>query len=68
MYLADKQRNVNEANSKDSSLESHMEKHDEGTKVKGFQGGEGIDFDGDVEDSDVEIETHYYPVSADTNR
>lgn len=65
---SDKQKNVNESNSKDSSLESQMERHYEERKMKEMQGGEGVEFDGDAEDSDVEAETHYYPISVDSNR
>lgn len=42
-----------------SSLESH-----DGGKTKE----EAADFDGDAEDSDAEIETHYYPASNDSKR
>ncbi|KAK6634098.1 hypothetical protein RUM44_004706 [Polyplax serrata] len=66
-FSPDKQKNVNESNSKDSSLESQMERHYEERKMKEMQGGEGVEFDGDAEDSDVEAETHYYPISVDSN-
>lgn len=62
---ADKQKNINEPNSKDSSLESHNERNEDDLKTKELQGHEGIGFDGDVEDSDVEVETHYYPASSE---
>ncbi|KAL0280829.1 UNVERIFIED_CONTAM: hypothetical protein PYX00_002006 [Menopon gallinae] len=62
-FSPDKQKNINEPNSKDSSLESHNERTEDDLKTKELQGNEGIGFDGDVEDSDVEMETHYYPTS-----
>lgn len=64
-FSPDKQKNNNESNSKDSSLESQTERNEDDMKGKG---NEGIDFDGDVEDSDIETETHYYPASTDNNR
>ena len=57
-----------EVNSKESSLESQLEKNEDDLKMKDSQGGEGVDFDGDIEDSDVEMETHYYPISSENNR
>ncbi|EEB13348.1 hypothetical protein Phum_PHUM235960 [Pediculus humanus corporis] len=56
-----------EVNSKESSLESQLEKNEDDLKMKDSQGGEGVDFDGDIEDSDVEMETHYYPISSENN-
>lgn len=42
---------------------SSLESHDEGKTKE-----EGAEFDGDAEDSDAEVETHYYPASSDNKK